>query len=62
MLNDISVGQTVNIHVGERIIGAGLSRISPFLNNITRSTEGEIDVENDNNILRPGMGVLWYTL
>lgn len=57
MLNDIFIGQTANIHVGDRVIEAELSRISPFLNNITRSTEGEIDVENDNNILRPGMFV-----
>ncbi|GAA5522665.1 efflux RND transporter periplasmic adaptor subunit [Aliifodinibius salicampi] len=57
MLNDISVGQTANIHVGDQVIEAGLSRISPFLNNVTRSTEGEIDVENENNILRPGMFV-----
>ncbi len=57
MLNEISIGQTANIHVGDQVIEAELSRISPFLNNITRSTEGEIDVENDNNILRPGMFV-----
>lgn len=57
MLNEMSIGQTANIHIGDRVIKAELSRISPFLNNITRSTEGEIDVENDNNILRPGMFV-----
>src|SRR5699024_12006129 len=53
--------QTAQIHTGSgedsEIIEAKLSRISPFLNNITRSTEGEIDVSNDTNSLRPGMFV-----
>lgn len=62
MLDNIQVGQTVHIHTnlqGEsnRIIEAQLSRISPFLNNVTRSTEGEIDVQNQKNMLRPGMFV-----
>jgi multidrug efflux pump subunit AcrA (membrane-fusion protein) len=38
-------------------IEAELSRISPFLNTITRSTEAEIDVENPGSLLRPGMFV-----
>lgn len=62
MLDDIEVGQTVHIYTGSNAnnsdyIEAELSRISPFLNNITRSTEGEIDVKNTNNKLRPGMFV-----
>lgn len=61
MLNDVEVGQTVRIYTGSaqdrEIIEAELSRISPFLNNVTRSTEGEIDVANDENSLRPGMFV-----
>lgn len=62
MLNSIEVGQTAHIYPdpnaqnGE-VIEAELSRISPFLNNVTRSTEGEIDVQNQNNALRPGMFV-----
>lgn len=63
MLNDIEIGQTARIHTNPNLQNIGqtleaeLSRISPFLNNVTRSTEGEIDVKNDNNILRPGMFV-----
>lgn len=62
MLNKISIGQTAQIKVedyegNDRIIEAQLSRISPFLNEITRSTEAEIDVENTNGWLKPGMFV-----
>ncbi len=62
MLNRIKVGQTAHILVenaqGEQTtINAKVSRISPFLNEVTRSTEAEIDVENVNGLLRPGMFV-----
>lgn len=65
MLNNIEVGQTARIYVGggsditlsSDVITAELSRISPFLNTVTRSTEAEIDVKNQNNALRPGMFV-----
>ncbi|PAU94729.1 efflux transporter periplasmic adaptor subunit [Aliifodinibius salipaludis] len=62
MLDDIEVGQTARIYTSSNannsdFIEAELSRISPFLNNITRSTEGEIDVQNTGNKLRPGMFV-----
>ncbi len=62
MLNRIQVGQSARILVennkGEQTaINANLSRISPFLNEITRSTEAEIDVENVSGLLRPGMFV-----
>lgn len=62
MLNKISIGQTALIMVedyqgNDQIITANLSRISPFLNEITRSTEAEIDVENSNGWLKPGMFV-----
>lgn len=62
MLNRIKVGQSARIYVeddqGEEVgINANLSRISPFLNEITRSTEAEIDVDNVNGLLRPGMFV-----
>lgn len=61
MLEEVKVGQTARIHVGDdtnkQVIEAELSRISPFLNNVTRSTEGEIDVQNEDNLLRPGMFV-----
>lgn len=62
MLNSIEIGQTAQIYPNPNakksgMIEAELSRISPFLNNVTRSTEGEIDVQNENNTLRPGMFV-----
>jgi len=62
MLNQINVGQTARVFVnnnnGEQIaLDAKISRISPFLNEITRSTEAEIDVNNEQGLLRPGMFV-----
>jgi RND family efflux transporter MFP subunit len=62
MLNKIDVGQSARIILtnnGEKetTIEAKLSRISPFLNERTRSTEAEIDVENVDGLLRPGMFV-----
>lgn len=62
MLNQIEVGQTARILVEdrngeERALNAELSRISPFLNEVTRSTEAEIDVNNESGLLRPGMFV-----
>lgn len=65
MLNNIEIGQTARIYVGggsdvtlsSNVITAELSRISPFLNTVTRSTEAEIDVKNQNDALRPGMFV-----
>ena len=62
MLNDIEVGQTAKIYAGSNednvsVITAELARISPFLNTVTRSTEAEIDVQNQQNKLRPGMFV-----
>ncbi|NGP77944.1 efflux RND transporter periplasmic adaptor subunit [Balneolaceae bacterium YR4-1] len=66
MLKNIEVGQTARIYASgtdetagssPTVLTAQLSRISPFLNNVTRSTEAEIDVKNQNNMLRPGMFV-----
>jgi RND family efflux transporter MFP subunit len=62
MLNKIQEGQRAQILVtdengNKRAINAELSRISPFLNEITRSTEAEIDLENRDNLLKPGMFV-----
>lgn len=60
MLENVTIGQTAHIYAGsakKQLIKAELSRISPFLDNVTRSTEGEIDVANQNNRLRPGMFV-----
>lgn len=62
MLNRIEPGQTARIYVensqGERIaLNANLTRISPFLNEVTRSTEAEIEITNNRGLLRPGMFV-----
>ncbi len=62
MIGRIRVGHTAIITTldddGEPVeIKAKLSRISPFLNEITRSTEAEIDIDNKDNLLRPGMFV-----
>ena len=62
MLNKISIGQTAHIMVedyegNDQVVEAKLSRISPFLNEVTRSTEAEIDVNNENGWLKPGMFV-----
>lgn len=62
MMNQIQVGQTAQISVTDnqgnpQILTGKLSRISPFLNEVSRSTEGEIDLENKNGLLRPGMFV-----
>lgn len=62
MLQHVEVGQSVRIYAGQdtdtpKTIEAELSRISPFLNTTTRSTEAEIDVANEQNLLRPGMFV-----
>ncbi|HET8864728.1 MAG TPA: efflux RND transporter periplasmic adaptor subunit [Gracilimonas sp.] len=62
MLNQIQIGQTARILVDDRngkeqVLTAELSRISPFLNEVTRSTEAEIDVNNENGLLTPGMFV-----
>lgn len=62
MLNQIKVGQTATISVidqnGDPVtLTSQLSRISPFLNEITRSTEAEIDINNQDGLLNPGMYV-----
>lgn len=62
MLNTVQIGQTAQITVpteksGTTVIEAKVSRISPFLNELTRSTIAEIDVQTDTNLLRPGMFV-----
>lgn len=62
MLRYLEVGQPVRILAdgpedGGDALNARLTRISPFLNEITRSTEAEIEVENPDHRLRPGMFV-----
>ncbi len=61
-LANVKVGQTVKVYTGgrddgARVLASRLSRISPFLDPATRSTEAEIDIRNDGSVLRPGMSV-----
>src|SRR6056297_3037843 len=60
MLGYIETGQTVRIfseNLGDTVLTAEVSRISPFLGAGNFSTEAEIDIENESGILLPGMFV-----
>lgn len=60
MLNYVQVGQRVEIaneHSTDGILNAKLSRISPFLNPVSHSTDAEIDLENPGRVLKSGMFV-----
>ena len=63
MLGFLQAGQPARIFPGgsdranEVPLNARLTRISPFLNEVSRSTEAEIEVDNPDHLLRPGMFV-----
>ncbi|MFH2056466.1 MAG: efflux RND transporter periplasmic adaptor subunit [bacterium] len=59
MLDYIEVGQNSDIFAesGSFDAAAPLTRVSPFLNPVTHSTEAEIDLANPDQILKPGMFV-----
>ncbi|WP_164682840.1 efflux RND transporter periplasmic adaptor subunit [Cyclonatronum proteinivorum] len=60
MLSYIQPGQTVNITspaFGGEVIQTTLTRISPFINPVTNSTEAEIELSNPDGLLRSGMFV-----
>ncbi len=60
MLSYVAAGQTVNITsdaFGGEVIQTELSRISPFLNPVTNSADGEIELDNPDGLLRSGMFV-----
>jgi len=60
MLNYIREGQRVEIideNSPDGILNTYLSRISPFLNPVSHSTEAEIDMENPDRELKSGMFV-----
>lgn len=60
MIGRIQEGQTALIsspNLGERVIEAKVSRISPFLEADSYSAAAEIDVPNEERLLRPGMFV-----
>lgn len=62
MLQYVEKGQTALIYPSRSeedssVLEAQVSRISPFLNTVSRSSEAEIEVDNVNDILKPGMFV-----
>lgn len=60
MISRIQTGQTALISIeglDDRVLRAEVSRISPFLEAGSFSAEAEIDVPNDDGLLRPGMFV-----
>lgn len=60
MLSRIREGQTTQITsemLPDTTITAQVSRISPFLDENSFSTDAEIDIPNEGNLLRPGMFV-----
>jgi RND family efflux transporter MFP subunit len=60
MLGYIETGTPVNVVsdvAPEQPLAASISRISPFLHPVTRTTNAEIDVERHDALLRPGMFV-----
>jgi HlyD family secretion protein len=60
MLGQVRAGQPVKLHgpgLGQRPVSATLSRVSPFLAAGSFSTTGEIDVDNKDGRLMPGMFV-----
>jgi RND family efflux transporter MFP subunit len=60
MLSYIRAGQTVNImsdSFGGEVVQTRLSRISPFLDPVTNTTQAEIELDNPDGLLRPGMFV-----
>jgi HlyD family secretion protein len=60
MLGYIEAGHTALIStpaLPDTLIRAEVSRISPFLNPVTHTTHAEIDVDNRDGLLKPGMFV-----
>lgn len=60
MLSYINTGQTIRIfseNLADTVLTAEISRISPFLGAGNFSTEAEIDINNESNVLMPGMFV-----
>jgi HlyD family secretion protein len=60
MLGYIDTGTSVNIFsdaAPDDAIRASITRISPFLHPVTRTTEAEIEVKEHDGLLRPGMFV-----
>ncbi len=57
MLDYIEEGQRTQIAAAGGTVSAQLSRISPFLDPVSHTTEAEIDMSNPDGFLKPGMFV-----
>jgi HlyD family secretion protein len=57
MLAYIETGQAAAVSIGDTTRPARLSRISPFLNPVSHSTEAELDLANPGGEFKPGMFV-----
>ena len=60
LFGQVRRGQSVRLtapSLGDTTITTAVSRISPFLSNESYSAEAEIDVQNDGEVLMPGMFV-----
>jgi RND family efflux transporter MFP subunit len=57
MLGSVKRGQPVRIYTGSKVLEARLSRLSPFLDRVSRTTMGEVDFRNGGD-LKPGMSVM----
>lgn len=60
MLSRIRTGmrtQVTSPAFGDSVITARVTRISPFLNPVTHTADAEIEIENPDRLLRPGMFV-----
>ncbi|MEX2395476.1 MAG: efflux RND transporter periplasmic adaptor subunit, partial [Balneolales bacterium] len=60
MTGYIEIGQTANLTVAstqDTVVQASITRISPFLNPISHTTQADIEVSNEGGVLRPGMYV-----
>lgn len=60
MVRNIDIGQTAVVFsetIGDTLLYGEVSRISPFLSQGSFSTQGEIEIANDEGLLMPGMFV-----
>jgi RND family efflux transporter MFP subunit len=57
MFGRVRPGQTARIHAEDTVLTASVTRMSPFLSDESYSAEAEIEVDNNEQLLNPGMFV-----
>lgn len=57
MFGRVRPGQTARIHAKDTVLTASVTRMSPFLSDESYSAEAEIEIDNDEQLLNPGMFV-----